>query len=92
MDLDPHAMFASSIATGINDAGDVVGTVTLEAAGGRQKAVRFDGQRAVQLESEVRNLGSWTLDQAAGVNRQGEIVGVGTAPDGRQHGFLLRPR
>jgi probable HAF family extracellular repeat protein len=92
VDLDPQGMFASSIATGINDAGEVVGTVTLVASGGRQKAVRFDGQRAVPLESEVPDLGAWTLDQAAGVNKQGEIVGVGIAPDGRQHGFLLRPR
>jgi len=92
VDLDPHGMFARSSATGINESGEVVGTVTLQGTEGRQKAVRFDGQHAVQLESEVRGLGNWTLDQAVGVNSQGEIVGVGTGPDGLQHGFLLRPR
>jgi probable HAF family extracellular repeat protein len=92
VDLDPQGMFARSSATGINESGDVVGTVTLQGTEGRQKAVRFVGRRAVELESEVRNLGNWTLEQAVGVNRLGEIVGVGTGPDGRQHGFLLRPQ
>ena len=68
----------------------MVGTVTIDAKGHR-KAVRFDGQRAVELEGEVRHLGGWTLEQANGVNDHGEIVGWGKAPDGRPHGFLLRP-
>jgi probable HAF family extracellular repeat protein len=90
VDLDPQGDYLSSIATAINDDGEVVGTVTLDAAL-HQKAVRFDGRHAVLLETEVRHLGGWALEQAAGVNAQGEIVGVGRAPDGHAHGFLLRP-
>jgi len=90
VDLDPHGRFVDSIATGINGAGEVVGTVTIDAKG-HKKAVRFDGQGAVQLEGEVRHLGGWSLEQANGVNDRGEIVGFGRAPDGRPHGFLLRP-
>jgi probable HAF family extracellular repeat protein len=92
VDLDPQDRFLTSTATGINNRGEVVGTVTLFHAARQQKAVRFDGQEAVRLESEVSNLGGWTLDQATGVNNEGEILGVGHAPDGRAHGFLLRPQ
>jgi probable HAF family extracellular repeat protein len=92
VDLDPQGLFAESIASSINDSGEVVGTVTLQGVGGRQKGVRFDGRHAVQLESEVLNLGAWTLEQAVSVNKRGEIVGAGTAPDGEQHGFLLEPQ
>jgi probable HAF family extracellular repeat protein len=90
VDLDPQGTYVSSIATAIDAAGDVVGTVTLDATG-RTRAVRFEGRRAVLLEGEVRHLGGWTLEQATGMNDHGEIVGVGRAPDGRTHGFLLRP-
>jgi probable HAF family extracellular repeat protein len=90
VDLDPQGLFVDSIAMGINGAGEVVGTVTIDAKG-HQEAVRFDGQRAVRLEGEVRHLGGWKLEQANGVNDLGEIVGAGRAPDGRLHGFLLRP-
>jgi probable HAF family extracellular repeat protein len=90
VDLDPHGRFVDSVATGINGAGEVIGTVTIDAKG-HQKAARFDGQRAVLLEGEVRNLDGWTLEQATGVNDHGEIVGEGRAPDGHPHGFLLRP-
>lgn len=90
MDLDPHGKYVSSIATAVNNHGQVVGTVTLDAHG-HMRAVRFDGQRAIRLETEVRNLQGWTLEQSFGVNDHGEIVGRGEAPDGSVHGFLLRP-
>jgi probable HAF family extracellular repeat protein len=90
VDLDPQGRYADSIAMGINGAGEVVGSVTIDAKG-HQKAVRFDGQRAVQLEGEVRHLDGWTLERATAVNDHGHIVGLGRAPDGRPHGFLLQP-
>jgi probable HAF family extracellular repeat protein len=90
VDLDPHGKYFNSVANGINDAGEVVGTVTIDATG-NLRAVRFDGHHAVLLQTEVLNLDGWTLEQAADVNAKGEIVGVGVAPDGRSHGFLLRP-
>lgn len=90
MDLDPASRFADSVATGINSLQDVVGTVTL--ASGKQRAAHFilRTQHIVLLQNEVLNLDGWTLEQAAGINEVGEIVGVGTAPDGRAHGYLLR--
>ena len=90
VDLDPQGRYAWSVANGINDAGEVVGTVMIEALGD-VRAVRFAGQHAVKLQSEVTNLDGWILEQASGVNDAGEIVGWGTAPDGRSHAFLLRP-
>jgi len=90
VDLDPHGRYVESIAMAINGAGEVVGSVTIDAKG-HEKAVRFDGQRPVLLEGEVRDLAGWILERATGVNDHGEIVGMGRAPDGRTHGFLLRP-
>jgi probable HAF family extracellular repeat protein len=90
VDLDPDGKYTSSCATGIADDGEVVGWVQLDEAG-HEAAVRFDGQHAVRLETEVRNGAGWTLQEADAVNGHGEIVGVGKAPDGREHAFLLRP-
>ena len=33
----------------------------------------------------------WQLQDATGINAQGQIVGRGIAPDGHVHAFLLTP-
>jgi probable HAF family extracellular repeat protein len=91
VDLDPHGKYVDSVATGINTGGELVGTVRLDS--GEQRAVRFlyRAPHGVLLQNEVLNLDGWKLEQAEGINEMGDIVGVGTAPDGLPHGFLLRP-
>jgi probable HAF family extracellular repeat protein len=89
VDLDPDSTINQSVATGINDAGDIVGTVTIDEQF-TQRAVRFTRGGIVELDGEVDNLGQWHVIQAQGVNLQGDIVGVGLGPNGHPHGVLLR--
>jgi len=90
IDLDPHSAMDESVATGINGSGEIVGTVVVGGAL-NQRAVRFTPRGVVYLDDEVKNLDGWTLAQAGGVNDDGAIVGVGYAPDGKAHAFMLRP-
>jgi probable HAF family extracellular repeat protein len=76
-------------ANGINRDGDwIVGTGT--DASGQPHAVRFEGGQVIPLESEVVNIGGWSLQSASAVNDSGAIVGNGML-NGEAHGFMLVP-
>ncbi len=77
-----------SYAAGINDSGQVVGTVS---DNNGSRVFLYTGGTLYDLDDLVPNSG-WTDTEATGINAAGEICGYGTAPDGTtQLGFLLRP-
>jgi probable HAF family extracellular repeat protein len=73
-----------SYAQGINNAGQVVGYSYPHA---------FLWQNGVLTDlNDLLPPGSgWTLQEATAINDLGQIVGVGAAPNGQLHGFLLTP-
>jgi probable HAF family extracellular repeat protein len=81
-----------SAAYDINDSGTVVGQADL--ANGTQHAfVNLNGGGMEDLNSDVVNLGSFTLVQARGVNESGQIAVWGTDTEsGSLHAFLLTPQ
>jgi probable HAF family extracellular repeat protein len=89
VDLDPDSTINQSVATGINDVGDIVGTVTIDDQF-TQRAVRFTRHGIVRLDGEVDGLGAWHVIQAQSVNLQGDVVGVAIGPNGGEHGVLLK--
>jgi len=90
IDLDPDSVSDESVATGINNGGEIVGTITLNGVFDT-RAVRYTARGVVVLQDEVRNLAGWMLSQAEGINDDGVIVGSGYAADGSEHGFMLVP-
>jgi probable HAF family extracellular repeat protein len=88
-DLDP-LQTRNSVATNINDGGDVVGY--FDSSGSSHAFLYTDNDGMVDLNSLVDPNSGWTLDVAYGINAQGQIVGVGTF-DGQPtpRAFLLTP-
>lgn len=79
----------SSTALAINDRGQVVGFA--QPRGVDQRALLWSGGRMEELNDLIPPGTSWTLLEARGINRCGEIVGIGTF-NGARRGFLLVPR
>ena len=80
----------SSVATGINDFGQVVGTAV---KGNGQRAFFYSAGKLNDLNDllpEIEQLDQWTLQSAAGINRSGAIVGTGTHA-GLKRAFLALP-
>ena len=75
-----------SEAYGVNATSVVVGTSTN--AAGRSRAFVYTGVMR-DLNTLIDPSLGWTLTSARAVNDQGQIVGIGTAPSGQVHGFLL---
>lgn len=80
----------STMASSIDDHGDIVGHGTSR-ADGLDHALRFAGGLAIPLESEVDAIGDWQLNTAHSVNENGVIVGWGMRGDGL-HAFELVPQ
>jgi uncharacterized protein (TIGR03437 family) len=94
---------ANSMATGINNAGAVVGfsstatpTFTLNMAAllsppaSQYHAFVFSGGTMYNLQNQLVNGSGWELSYAAQINNAGQIVGTGLI-NGAQHAFLLTP-
>jgi len=80
----------NSVATAINDAGDVVGYF---GTGGPYHAFRYtDSAGMVDLNSFIDETSGWTLNVAYGINVLGQVVGIGTFNgQSNPRAFLLTP-
>jgi uncharacterized protein (TIGR03437 family) len=94
---------ANSMATGINNAGSVVGfsstappTFTLQLAAllsppaSKYHAFIYSGGKMYHLNEQLVNGAGWELSYATQINNSGQIVGTGLF-NGLQHAFLLSP-
>jgi uncharacterized protein (TIGR03437 family) len=94
---------ANSMATGINNAGSVVGfsstappTFTLHLASllsppaSKYHAFLYSGGKMYNLNNQLVNGSGWQLAYATQINNAGQIVGTGLI-NGAQHAFLLTP-
>ena len=80
-----------SWATGLNDKGQVVGTIFISSQQ-QTKAVIWVNKKMSDLNTQLPQGNKWILQQADDINNSGWIVGVGTNPEGNEnHGFLLIP-
>jgi probable HAF family extracellular repeat protein len=78
---------AASQANGINAVGQVVGW-SRSAHQSASRAVLWQGNVIIDLNSLLPADSGWVLTSASGINDEGQIVGVGLH-DGRWRGFLL---
>ena len=85
-----------SSAWGIDSKGDIVGTSAttfspiLGGDGGRAFLYMAATQTMYDLTALVPGT-NWRLNAGYAINDSGQIVGIGIAPDGSVHGFLLTP-
>jgi probable HAF family extracellular repeat protein len=91
-DLGTLSGAGSSIAVGINNAGQVVG-YSYPAGSGSDYFHAFlsDGTTMTDLNDLIPPDSGWILRFAYASNDAGQIVGYGTNPDGLSHAFLLTP-
>src|SRR5262249_6226735 len=80
---------SQSAATGINEAGEVVGFATDAAQ--RKRAFLWKGGRMRDLNDLVGGASGWVLEGAVDINGRGQVLGHGTR-DGVRRAFLLTPR
>ena len=73
-----------SAAHAVNDRGQIVGASD-------DAAALWQSGKVVDLNRLVPAASGWTLQDATGINAQGQIVGRGTV-HGHIHAFLLTPR
>lgn len=76
----------STFATGVNDAGQIVGW----GYPATNRALLWQGETAYDLTSLIPKTSGWVLQRAEAINDAGWIVGWGTIR-GARHGFLLKP-
>lgn len=81
---------AWSIASGINNAGQVVGRFG-NASGTQQRAFATINGEMTDLNTVIAMNSGWLLQDATDINNNGYIVGTGISPSGRIHAFLLTP-
>ena len=79
----------SSIANGINDNGQVVGSANTLT--GSEQAFLYSNGQIQNLNNLIDPTSGWTLTVATAINDSGQIVGYGTNNFGQRHGFLLTP-
>ncbi len=79
-----------SLAFGLNDKGQVVG-FSANFATGAQRAFLWQNGVMTDLNTLIPAASGWALYFAIDTNRKGQITGVGMAPNGEFHGFLLTP-
>ena len=90
-DLGTLPGFASSRATGLNAAGQVVGIAARNpGTGGPRRAVLWERGVPTDLNSLLPPGSGWELTMALGINDAGQIVGGGTI-GGQEHAYLLTP-
>jgi probable HAF family extracellular repeat protein len=87
----PGGNFSAAAAN--NDSGDVVGSSTVNFVDPIPHAyVLLRGQQMIDLNSLIPEDSGWSnLENAAGINNAGQIVGYGRVLSGEQHAFLLSP-
>jgi probable HAF family extracellular repeat protein len=73
----------------INNLDAVVGTFDID--GATDHPFLFSNNHFVDLNDVISAALGWTLENATGINDQGQIVGTGLAADGLQHAYLLNP-
>jgi probable HAF family extracellular repeat protein len=78
----------STLALAINNLGQIVGDA-IDATGSH--AIVFSDGKAIDLDSLLPINSGWTLNEARGINDQGQIVGYGINRQGEQHAYLLSP-
>jgi hypothetical protein len=91
----------NATATGVNDADMVVGYGSYDVGlDGSEPASVLDttvpfvwsvATGLIDLNTLVDPGSGWQLRIATGIDQDGEIVGIGVAPDGAYHGFMLVP-
>ena len=81
---------AQSFAEDINNAGQVVGSVELTLFGRDYRAFLYDGATMRNLNTLIPQDSGWILNQALGINNNGQIVGRGTV-NSQTRAFLLSP-
>ena len=74
---------------GLNGSNQVVGVAGLRGMAGT-RAILWDSETLVDLNSKLRSDSGWELREARGINDRGQIVGWGTIR-GEDHAFLLLP-
>jgi probable HAF family extracellular repeat protein len=77
-----------SAAWGINDAGDVAGSSSLE--GGFSHAFLYQNGQMLDLNELIAADSGWVLEMASGFDISGRIVGYGNF-SGQQRQFILIP-
>lgn len=77
-----------SVASGISDNGQIVGTST--GIDGMYRAFLWDNNQILDLNNLISTDSGWMLEQAYSVNNNGQIVGFGTY-NGISSAFLLTP-
>jgi probable HAF family extracellular repeat protein len=87
-DLGSLGQGTYTTATGINDAGQVVGWGFIDPGNSTQHAFLDNGGTMTDLNNLIPSGSGWTLHRAFGINNAGQIVGDGER-DGLTHGFLL---
>jgi probable HAF family extracellular repeat protein len=81
-----------SFGYGVNDSGQVVGYSNFLGDGSiTQRAFLYSGGQMLDLNDLIAPGSGFTLQYAYGISDTGYIAGIGTAPDGFQHPFLLTP-
>ncbi|HLV81860.1 MAG TPA: hypothetical protein VKT32_16350 [Chthonomonadaceae bacterium] len=83
--------FEESEPAGLNDDGDVVGTLINTDANPTQHAFLYHNGVMVDLNTRIPTNSGITLQTATGINHAGQIVGTGVTTDGRMVAFLLTP-
>ncbi|HEX2522626.1 MAG TPA: hypothetical protein VHP35_10915 [Terriglobia bacterium] len=78
-----------SLARGIDDRGRIIGLSNT--ASGESHAFIWEAGVMTDLNTLLPANSGWTLQEAAGINQHGLIVGVGINPDGQLRPYLLQP-
>jgi probable HAF family extracellular repeat protein len=86
----PAPLNYASLALGINDAGQVVGT-SFDATLTNSSAFLWENGVMSDLNTLVKGSSNLTLIWAASINDRGEIVGFGASNTGEIHGYLAIP-
>ena len=81
---------AWSVASGINNAGQVVGRFG-NASRTQERAFATINGEMTDLNTVIAINSGWLLLDATDINNSGYIVGTGVTPSGRIHAFLLTP-
>jgi probable HAF family extracellular repeat protein len=80
-----HPYNGDSSADGINNSGQIVGSI------GSQVAYLFSGAHAYDLNTLIPANSGWTLQTATGINDAGQITGRGTYMGEMFVSYLLTP-
>lgn len=89
--LGQHKGYHVSIALGVNDRRQVVGTANVTDEGAKEmRAFLWEQGRLQNLNTLIQPDSGWVLEEARAINNRGEICGVGRLR-GERRAFLLKP-